>query len=168
MRGARGYAGRGMIGRFATPADASVRLDIGEVTEELGLDEQTSRELAPLLERFNAALEMRQQHWQEGDEILEATADAYDQIAETLSATELREFYWLTRGTAVAPWSRGPVNQYMDGGRMWGGRGFSGRGVPMRGTRGYAGRGIPMRGGRGGMGWNQRPGWRPDYDYPKD
>lgn len=168
----------GLTAMVVAQTTTAPRIDVDFIAQEMNLSPERERELAPLLERLNAVLEQREQHWREGDEILQELDSTYDQIEQTLTATELRDFYWLMRGAAVGGWSDRPMNRYMTGGRAWGGyglrqgmrggRGYYGRGVPLRGTRGYAGRGIPMRGVRGGMGWNTPPGWIPDEYDPKD
>lgn len=175
---AGGLMSIGIMGRATAQADSVARLDINAVAQELGLNEETSRELSPLLDRLNAALERRQEHWREGDEIFEEIADTHEEIAETLSATELREFHWLLRGTTYGPGAGRPYGRFYSDGRMrrfadrWpaagGTRGFGGGGRPMRGARGYVGRDVPMRGVRGGMGWSTRPGWRFDGSNPQD
>lgn len=157
----------GTVSVVTAQADSTPRLDIGTVAQELELSEETQRELAPLLERLNGVFARRQEHFRQGDEIQEEIANTYDQIAETLSAAELREFHWLLRETAVGPRAGRPMGRYMTGNGMWGpdnrgpamrgGRGNFGRGMPMRGTRGYRDQRMPMRG--------VRPGWRfDDFD----
>jgi hypothetical protein len=148
----------GVLGMAAAQTDSTVRLDVNTVTDELGLNEQTSSELAPLLERLNVAFERREEHWRQGDEIFDEIANTYDEIAETLSATELREFHWLLRETAYGLRAGRPYGRYYDG-RM---RGLRDRRPAFDGRRGFSGRGRPVRGMRGGMGWDTRPGWRPD------
>lgn len=167
-----------IMGTATAQADSVVRLDINAVSQELELSEETSRELAPLLDRLNAAFERREEHWRESDEIFEEIADTHEEIARTLSATELREFHWLMRGAAYGPGVGRPYGRFYNDGRMrafsdrWpavgGGRGYYGRARPMLGTRGYTGRGVPMRGVRRGAGWYNQPGWRPDGFDPKD
>jgi hypothetical protein len=164
---------------FATAqVDSTVRLDIGTVAQELELSEETSRQLAPLLDQLDAVLQRRQEHRQQADAIQEEFADTYEQIAETLSAAELRDFHLLLRETAIGPRAGRPMGQFYRDGRMrgganrWpamrGGRGNFGRGTPMRGTRGYRGQREPMRGLRGCAAWDTRPGWRPNGFDQKD
>ena len=142
------------VGYATAQVDSTERLDIGAVASELELDDETSRELSPMLDRLNAVIDRQQEHWQQGDQIRDEFADAYDQIAETLSARELREFHWLMRETAIGPRANRGMGRAMMGGR--------------RGVRVYNGQRAPMRGMRGGRGWNNRPGWRPDGYDPKD
>jgi len=149
-------------GHATAQVDSTERLDIGAVASELELDDETSRELSPMLDRLNAVIDRQQEHWQQGDQIRDEFADAYDQIAETLSASELREFHWLMRETAIGPRANRTMGRAMMGGRR-GSRGNYGRGV-----RGYNGQRAQMRGMRGGRGWDNRPGWRPDGYDPKD
>ena len=149
-----------------------ISIDVDLVAQELNLSDERKSELTPVLNRLGAVLERRQEHWQKGDEILDDLDAAYEDIAGTLTSTELREFHWYTRTAITAPWSGGRMDRYVRGGRMWdrsrwgpgmrGGRGYTGRGRSMRGGRGYGCRGVPMRDGRGGARWNTRPGWRPD------
>ena len=174
---AGGLMSLGNMGIAVAQTDAVPRPQIDAVAQELQLSDETRRELAPLLERLNGVFEHQQKHWREGDEIWEELAVTYDQIAETLSATELSEFYWLMQETGVDPWFDRPMRGYTMGGRgrmggaMYGGpgtgwgRGPCGRGMYMRGMRGYAGQRTPMRGyaGRG-----TRPGWRPNDINPNN
>ncbi len=168
----------GLTATAVAQTTTAPRIDVDAIAQEMNLSPERERQIVPLLERLNAVLEQREQHWREGDEIIQELDATYDQIAQTLTATELRDFYWLMRGAAATGWAGRPMNRSMTGGRAWGGcgwrqgmrggRGYYGRGAPLRGTRGYAGRGIPMRDARGGMGWNTPPGWVPDEYYPKD
>ena len=175
-----------------TPAQP---LDIGTVAEALGLNDQTSRELAPLLMELNAVLEHRQRHWGEGDEIYDEMMATYEKIATTLTPTQMEQFHWLLWNSAPEQWLGRARSRFLNTtgmlpgmyggyGMMRGGRGFAGRGMPMRGMRGYAGYGgygypgMPMRGMRGygygypgmpmrgapGAGWGVRPGWPFDDD----
>jgi len=164
-----GLMSLGNMGLTVAQTDTTMRLDIGTVAQEMNLNEATSRELAPLLERLSVVLAHQERHWQEGDEVWEEIAATYDQIAATLSPTELQEFDWLFQGTAVGPWAGSPMGGYMMGGGRWGarggrglmrgGRGHFGRGMYMRGGRGFAGQRTPMR---GYAGWRTRPGWPPE------
>jgi hypothetical protein len=176
---AGGLLSLGSIGAATAQTEDVQRLEIGAVAEELALDEQTASELAPLLETLNDVFERREEHFRQGDAIYDDLAEAYDQIAETLSATQLREFHWLLRENAVGLGARRQLGGYMMGGRlggafggkgfaMRGGRGNYGRGIPMRGARGYAGQRMPLRGTRGYDGWNVRPGWRYDDSLPNN
>jgi hypothetical protein len=176
---AGGLLSLGGVSVVTAQTDTTTRIDIGTVTQELNLNEATSRELAPLLERLNVVFGHQERHWQEGDEIWEEIAVTYDQIAETLSATELQEFHWLLQGTAAGTWDGRPMRGSMmgrgrvgaTGGRgiaMRGGRGPCGRGMYMRGGSGYAGQGVPMRGTRGYAGRGARPGWRFDDIDPNN
>jgi len=169
----------GNIGAATAQTEDVRRLEIGTVAEELSLNEQTARELAPLLESLNDAFDRREEHFRQGDAIFEDVADTYDQIAETLSATQLREFIWLMRENAVGLGAGRAMGGYMMGGRMggaYGGRGFAmrggrgsyGRGMPMRGARGYAGQRMPVRGARGYTRWDTRPGWPPNDIDPNN
>lgn len=173
---ASGLLSLGSVSFVTAQADTAMSLDVDVVAQELALTEQTARELAPLLERLNVVLDHQQEHWQEGDEIWADIAATYDQIAETLSPTQLRQFYWLMQGTAVGTWDGRPTRGYMPGrgragaigGRgmaMRGGRGPWGRGMYMRGGRGFAGQGTPMR---GYAGRRTRPGWPPDDIDPNN
>ena len=171
-----GLLSLGSVSVVNAQTDTTRRIDIGTVTQELNLNETTSRQLAPLLARLNVVFEHQERHWQEGDEIWEEIAATYDQIAETLSATELQEFHWLLQGAAIGTWDGRPMGGYMMGGGRWGARG--GRGYAMRGGRGPCGRGMYMRGGRGFVGqrtpmrgytgWRTRPGWRPNDIDPNN
>ena len=146
---------------FATAqTDTTARLEIGMVAQELELSAEKTRELAPLLETLNEVFERRQAHFQQGDAIQEDITAAYDQIAETLSATELRDFHWMLRETAVGARAGRPM-----GGNMMGGRGDFRRGAPMRGGRGYSDQRMPMHGTRRR---GARPGWRFDDIDPKN
>ncbi len=156
-----GLLSLGAVGYAAAQVDSTERLEIGAVAQELELDDETSRELSPMLDRLNAVIDRQQEHWQQGDQIRDEFTDAYDQIAETLSASELREFHWLMRETAIGPRARG-MGRAMMGGR----RGF--RGHYGRGVRGYNGQRAQMRGMRGGRRWDNRPGRHPDGYDPKD
>ena len=186
---AGGLLSLGSISFAAAQADAAQRIEIDSVTQRLNLSDEARGELAPLLQRLNVVFERRQEHWQQGDEIQEELAAAYDQIAATLSATELREFHWLLRETAVGSWAGRPMGPSavqrgwwgpagrgvgMRGGRgyfrqgrpMRGMRGSFRRGVPMRGMSGNFRRGMPMRGTGRGAGWGYWPRVRPDSLEP--
>lgn len=166
---AGGLLALGSVSFATAQTDGTARLEIGTVAEELELSEAKSRELAPLLETLNEVFERRQEHFQQGDAIQRDLTDTYDQIAETLSATELREFHWMLRETAIGPRAaRRPVG-YMMGGRGFvrgGGRGNFGPGTPMRDGRGFYDYRRPIRGARGFAGRGARPGWRFDDINP--
>ena len=168
---AGGLLSLGGVSLATAQTDTTERLEIGTVAQELELTGEKARELAPLLETLNDVFERRQEHFEQGDVIQENLAEAYDQIAETLSATELREFHWMLRETAVGPRAGHRTGGYMMGDRaggMRGGRGFARRGVPMRDGRGYSDRRMPMRGTRGVAGRPARPGWRFDNIDPSN
>lgn len=171
-----GLMSLGNTGITVAQTDSLPRLDIGAVTQELELSEETSRELSPLLDKLNAGFERRAEHWRQGDAIRDEMADTYDEIVETLSASELRDFHWLLRETAVGPRATRPLGRFFYDGRMRDGaygrrairgrRGGFRRDMPMRGMRGYADPRPPEWGMRGG-GWNA-PRWRPDDTDPQD
>jgi hypothetical protein len=176
---AGGLLSLGGVSLATAQTDTTERLEIGTVAQELELTGEKARELAPLLETLNDVFERRQEHFEQGDVIQENLAEAYDQIAETLSATELREFHWMLRESAVGPRAGRRTGGYMMGGReggVRGGRGFAQRGgrgdfrrgVPMRDGRGYSDRRRPMRGTPGFAGRGARPGWRFDDIDPSN
>ncbi len=161
---AGGLLSLGTLGFAVAQTDSVPRLDIGVVTQELELTEETSRELSPLLDKLNAAFERREEHRRQADALHDEFAETYDEIAETLSASELRDFHWLLRETNVGARAGRPMGRYYNDGR---GRGGAYRGRAMRGGRGGFSRGAPMRGMSGG-GWDRRPRWRPNDIDPKD
>ncbi len=173
---AGGLLSLGTLGFAYAQTDSLPRLDIVEVTQELDLSEETGRELSPLLDKLNAAFERREEHWRQADTLFDEIAETYDEIAETLSASELREFHLLLWETTVGLWAGRPMGRYYNDGRgrfgayggrpMRGGRGGYCRGMPMRGMRWYDGQQPPMRGIRGTGRWDSRPGWRPDDNDP--
>ena len=168
---AGGLLSLGSVSFATAQTDTTARLEIGTVAQELELTEEKTRELTPLLETLNDVFERRQEHFEQGDAIQDDLASAYDQIAETLSATELRDFHWMMRETAVGPWAGRRMGGNMMGGRgsaQRGGRGDFRRGARMRDGRGYSDRRMPMRGARGSTGRGASPGWRFDDIDPRN
>ena len=173
---AGGLLSLGSVSFATAQTDSAMSLDIGVVAQELALTEETARELAPLLERLSLVFDHQEEHWQEGDEIWADIAATYDQVAETLTPTQLRQFYWLMQGTAVDTWDGRPMGRLgRGGGRMGGagyggqvmrgGRGPCGRGMYGRGVRGYAGQRTAVR---GYAGRRTPPRWRPNDINPNN
>ncbi len=159
-------------GATSTVAQTDVAdLDMDAIARELALSDEAARELAPLLDQLNAMLERRQEHWQEGDAIQQEFLHTYDQIAERLTVTQERDFYWLLRNAVAAPWAGRPTRRYLNcgpvgslpyrGRGMMRGRGFGRGGIPMRGTTGVGGVRTPVRDLPDYPAGSRRPAWGP-------
>ncbi len=160
----------GVVSLVQAQDSAAVRVDIDSVASALELSEDSKQALAPRIDALNAALERRWEHWQEGTQIQQEFVEAYDSIANTLTAAQLREFHWFMRSAAVGPraarWDRGARYQ----GRS-GMRGFNrGRSRMRAGRGGGFNRGRPRvmryRDGMRSPTPRIRPMWRPDGDQP--